>query len=234
VKKTTRLYKAIAKHGYCAWFQKRTEREFYIWIQNKLKSQGKNITREALQLFVEKTSDMSSDKERKEATKSTEMDYMNMELEKVICYAYNQNEITIDDVETIVIGKIHNRIFEMIAAIVNKRQQEALKLYYDLISLKESPLGILALLTRQFHYMYQVKLLKEKMYSDEQISQTIRLQKFIVAKYVQQVKQFSTVTLREALVECVETDITIKSGRINEHMGIELIIIKYSSKKLRE
>lgn len=230
VKTNTRLYKAIKKHGHCAWFHKQSQEMLKSWIKNKLISQGKTITRDGLGLFIEKTIDMDSDKEREKATKSTEMDYMNMELEKVISYAYHREVITVEDIEAIVHGKLHDRVFDMFEAIVTKNQKEALRLYYDLLSLKEPPLKILAILAGQFNARFQMKLLKEKNYNDAQISEEIGIQRYWVSKQVLQVRGVTSKALRDALEECVETESRIKSGRMDETMGLELLIIKYSSK----
>ena len=45
----------------------------------------------------------------------------------------------------------------MISAIANKKQQQALDLYYDLLELKEPPMRILYLIVRQFNGILQVK-----------------------------------------------------------------------------
>ncbi len=48
-----------------------------------------------------------------------------------------------DDVEEICTGQTENRIFDMIHMMAEKRQKEALELYYDLLALKEPPMRIL-------------------------------------------------------------------------------------------
>lgn len=49
-------------------------------------------------------------------------------------------------------------IFIMLDAIARKQRDKVLTLYYDLIELKESPFGILALLARQCNQLLQVKI----------------------------------------------------------------------------
>ena len=45
----------------------------------------------------------------------------------------------------------------MLEAIARKQREKVLTLYYDLIELRESPFGILALLIRQCNQLLQVK-----------------------------------------------------------------------------
>ena len=40
---------------------------------------------------------------------------------------------------------------------------------------------------------------------------------------------FKKEELREALEACVDTDEAVKSGRLNDTMGVELLIVRYSS-----
>lgn len=48
-------------------------------------------------------------------------------------------------------------------------------------------------------------------------------------KYVSQASRFKKEELREALEACVDTDEAVKSGRLNDTMGVELLIVRYSS-----
>ena len=57
--------------------------------------------------------------------------------------------VTIRDLEELTSSQTTNQIFVMLEAIARKQREKVLTLYYDLIELKESPFGILALLVRQ-------------------------------------------------------------------------------------
>ena len=66
------------------------------------------------------------------------------------------------------------------------RQQQALKLYYDLLALKEPPMRILFLIGRQFNLLLQVKELKAKGCDNRKIGEKTGLHSFIAGKYVSQ------------------------------------------------
>lgn len=117
----------------------------------------------------------------------------------------------------------------MVEDIALKKQREALKLYYDLLALKEPPMRILFLIGRQFNLLLQVKELKAKGYDNRKIGEKTGLHSFIAGKYVSQASRFKKEELREALEACVDTDEAVKSGRLNDTMGVELLIVRYSS-----
>ena len=52
---------------------------------------------------------------------------------------------------------------------------------------------------------------------------------FIAGKYVIQASKFRSRDLRKALEDCVETEEAVKTGRINDRMSVELLIIQYSA-----
>ena len=90
---------------------------------------------------------------------------------------------------------------------------------------------ILFLVGRQFNLLLQVKQLKKKGYDDKKIGEKTGILGFIVKKYTAQAARFSTEELREALQAAVEADEAVKTGKMNDVMSVELLIIRYSSER---
>jgi DNA polymerase III subunit delta len=152
-------------------------------------------------------------------------------VEKLCCYAIDRDIITIEDVEAVCVSQISGKIFLMIDAIGNRKQNQALELYYDLLALKEKPMSILFLITRQFNILIQVKDLVKLGYNNTVISQKTGLMPFTINKYISQGKNFTMAALREALQSSAEIEEYIKTGRLIDKIGVELLIVKYSSTK---
>ena len=72
-----------------------------------------------------------------------------------------------------------------------------MELYYDLLTLKEPPMRILYLITRQFNLLLQVKELKNKGCDANTIGSKVGLAGFIARKYVAQAAKFREADLRE-------------------------------------
>ena len=79
------------------------------------------------------------------------------ELEKLIAYTNGREEITREDVDSICSVLVTGQIFKLMDAVAGKKKQEAVKLYHDLLELKESPMSILRLLVRNFNILLQIK-----------------------------------------------------------------------------
>ena len=72
-----------------------------------------------------------------------DMENIHGELEKLFCYTLGKQEITIHDIEEICTTHIDNKIFDMVNAVADQKQKQALMYYYDLLALKEPPMRIL-------------------------------------------------------------------------------------------
>ena len=215
IDKRGKLYKAVKAQGRIVELGRQDARTLTTWVLGMIKKEGKNITQDALNLFLEKSGD--------------DMENIANELEKLLCYVQDATAIERADVEAICTVTTENKIFDMIRAVAEKRQKQALELYYDLLSLKEPPMRILFLIARQFNQMYQIKDLREQGYDSGAIAKKAGLAPFIAKKSLAQASKFEKDTLRQAVEDCVETEAAVKSGRLGDRLGVELLIVKYSS-----
>lgn len=215
VDKRNRLFKAVKAKGRVVEFQTQDESTLTKWILGILKREGKQISKSALSLFLDRT--------------GTDMERISRELEKLLSYTYGRDAITPQDVEEICTVLTANRIFDMIRAIAEKNQKQALELYYDLLTLKESPRGILALLARQFQQLLLIKSLMAKGYDQASTASKAGLAPFIVRRLMGQARNFTAEQLTNALTDCAKAVEDVTSGRMNDVLSVELLIVKYSS-----
>ena len=152
VDKRSKLFKAVSSNGYAAVCDVQDENTLKKWIMGLLKKENKLITPDALNLLLDRT--------------GTDMENIRHEVEKLICYKYEEEGITAKDVEELCTVRVQNKIFDMVEAVADKKQKQALDLYYDLLALKEAPLKILALIARQFNILLQVREMKAKGYEN--------------------------------------------------------------------
>lgn len=214
IDKRSKLYKVIKDKGRVSEFAVQDENTLKRWILGMVKKENKNIQDGAVNLFLEKT--------------GTDMENIRMEMEKLFCYTLQKDVITLQDVETVTTQRISNRIFEMVSAIAEKKQQKALDMYHDLLTLKETPMGILALIARQFNLMLQVKELQKKGLPSKIIGEKTGLSPYIAQKYEKQALKFTMESLVSALAACVEADEAVKTGKLSDVLSIELLMIEYS------
>ena len=215
VDKRSRTYKALQKNGLAVEFGEQKEDALIRWILGILKKEQKKITRPDMELFLGKT--------------GTDMGNIHMELQKLLDYTEGREVIRGEDIEAICTTQISNRIFDMIRAVTDKRQKEALQLYYDLLALKEPPMRILYLLARQFNQLLLVKTLMEEGADQKTIAAKIGLAPFIVRNLMPVARRFSRQELTEAVESFTAAETEVKTGRLNDVLSVELMLIKYSA-----
>lgn len=185
------------------------------WVAGTLGRDGKKITENTVQLLLTKT--------------GSDMENIQMELEKLVCYCMDREVIRDEDVEAICTTRISSHIFDMINAIADSKQKEALELYYDLLALKEPPMRILFLIARQCNLLLQAKALKSKGFDQRTIASRIGVPPFAAGKYLTQASRFKSEKLRSDVVKCVEAEEAVKSGRMNDVMSVEILILSVLS-----
>lgn len=214
VDKRGKLYKRVKEKGHECEMTVQTPAVLEKWILGILGREGKRITKEAIDYFL--------------SISGSDMTNIYGELEKLICYCMDKEAIDVADIKEITTEQISAKIFDMIDALGYKNQKRSLDIYYDLINTKEPPMRILFMLTRQFNIMLQVKELKEQGMGQKDIASRLSMQPFIVGKAMKQTGNFKGTTLRAAIHEAVDMEKNIKSGNMDEKMGVEMLLIKYS------
>ncbi|MCD8075881.1 MAG: DNA polymerase III subunit delta [Lachnospiraceae bacterium] len=216
VDKRGKLYKKVKDCGRVVEMKRQDTRTLTAWVLGMVKRDGKRITQDAMSLFLQKTGD--------------DMENIAHELEKLLSYTLDADAITPVDVEAVCTETTENRIFDMIRAVAEKQQRQALDLYYDLLSLKEPPMRILFLIARQFNQMLQLKDLREQGMDHNTVASKAGLAPFIAKKTLSQAAYFSKEALRQAVEDCVEAEEAVKTGRLNDRLAVELLIVKFSEK----
>lgn len=217
VDKRSRLYKAVMAKGRVIECRTPDETVLKRWIVELLTKEGLRIKQRDLDFFLEKT--------------GTDMENIRGEVEKLVCYCMGRDVVTAQDISEICVRQIGSRIFDMVDAVADKKQRRAMELYYDLLTLKEPPMRILFLIARQFNLLLQVRELKNKGYDARSIGPKVGLADFIARKYVTQAQKFKEAELKQAVRDCVETEEAVKTGKMNDILSVELLIVKHSGQE---
>lgn len=215
VDKRSKLYKAVKAKGRIVELPFQDEITLKKWILGKVRKENKQITESAAGYFLDKT--------------GTDMQNIQGELEKLFCYTLHKDVITPEDIDAVCVPQISNHIFEMVNAVAEKKQKRALELYYDLLALKEPPMRILYLLTRQYRILFQVSHLQEKGYGKKEIAAKAGLHPFAAGKYMEQARYFKNQDLRMVMEDGAELEESVKTGKLTDTLAVEMFLIRHSA-----
>lgn len=215
IDKRNRLFKKVKELGYFAEMKRQTEAELERWILTILKKEQINLTRSTMSYLLE--------------TIGTDMNVIRNELDKLIAYLGEKKVLEPADIDKICSRQISGQIFEMIDAMSSKNRKRAFQLYYDLIALKEPPMRILFLITRQYLQLYQIKEMQKQGLSGQALTAASGLSSYAIRKVSQRASRFSSEELKHCIEECAQMDEQIKTGLIRDSIAVELLITAFSA-----
>lgn len=211
VDKRGKLYKAVKDKGRVVEMARQDERTLIRWLAGMVKQEGKQIQESTLRYILSRS--------------GTDMENLEHEMEKLFGYTLDQDVITPQDVDAVCTVQITNRIFEMVEAVARQEKKKALEDYYDLLALKEPPMRILYLLTRQFKLLFEVQDLVKKGMGRKQIAEEAGLHPFVAGKYMEQCRNFQKEELLAVIEKGVDLETDVKTGRLGDVMSVEIFIM---------
>ncbi|WP_051656575.1 DNA polymerase III subunit delta [Butyrivibrio sp. AE3004] len=216
VDKRKDMYKAVSKVGLDINCETPDEQMLYKWIAGRFKNEGKAISVRAIAYLINRV--------------GTDMSNMVHEMDKLVSYCYERNEITEKDIDAVCANWLTSRIFEMTDAIVLKDQAKAMKIYYELLALKTAPEQILALVLRQFNQLLQTKEMAELGMNKKDVASKVGVHPFVAEKLLGWSRSYSMNDLKDAIDMCLSSDEAVKTGRLDRFISIEMIIVKSTSR----
>lgn len=221
IDKRRKIVKTINKNGKTVEFAKLDRKDMDKWVKKTFKKYNKEIGNREVAYLLDTLSyfEKSANKTLKD---------LENEINKLCSYAGEKSVVTNEDIELLAPKSIENNIFSLVEAIGLKNGEKALSILNDMLLEGESEIKILFMITRQFRYLFQIKLMQNRGYTASVIAPKIGIRQFVVKKYLNQVKNFDMDTLKQALEECLYTDESIKKGKMNQRLGVELLITKFT------
>jgi len=146
------------------------------------------------------------------------------EIEKLKMYVYPQKEITIDDINKVVIKLNEADIFKFIDYAVTKNRQGAIKLYKDLLANGEDVSKLIVMLADQYRLILQCISLLSKGMDKDSISSTLKVHPYKAKLAIEKSYQHDAKQLHLYLSKLASIDLMIKSGKGNGINNFELFL----------
>jgi len=210
IDKRNKLYKYINKNGIAAEIKVKDSEEVLNWAAKRLKESGKVFTRKTMEYFLHRV--------------DNNLYNLSNEIEKIAAYTAGREEITIADIDAVCPAYLQNHIFQMVDAVGAGDTDKALKLYNELIELKEAPSYILYMLIRHFNILLQIGSMGNA--PKNQVASKIGISPYFVGNYQRQSSRFSGKQLKQALDNSLETEQKFKTGVLDDQIGVELLLIE--------
>jgi DNA polymerase-3 subunit delta len=115
-------------------------------------------------------------------------------------------------------------VFDLVDALGRRDGRTAAQTLHRLLDAGEHPLGLLAMIVRQFRLLIQVKELKTEGANPQTIAKELGIHPFPARKLHNQAAYFTAAQLEAVYRHLLETDVGIKSGEIEAEVALDLLV----------
>ncbi len=150
---------------------------------------------------------------------------LDQEIDKLLTYVDGKRPVTAEDVQTLVSHAREEKIFELVDCVGQRQTARALELLHYLLEQEEPALRILIMLGRQVRILIQVSELRKERLVPPEIASRLGLAPWMVDKFIKQAQKFDMAQLKAAHRRLVETDWAIKTGKMEETLALDLLVV---------
>jgi DNA polymerase-3 subunit delta len=209
VKGNNPLLKKISSLAEVRTFPLLRGKDLKVWIRQRVKAGGGDITPEAVDLLAELI--------------GADLWAMDGEIRKLLLYSW-EHPIAEDDVRQLVSCIQEANIFALVDAVAEGRTELAQRILHRLYDEGVAPTYILTMITRQFRLIAQARDLAKGL-SRLQIQDRLGLKaSYGLDKTLSQAKLYDFGRVKRAYSKLLETDLAIKTGQYNDKLALELLV----------
>ncbi len=215
VDRRSKLYKTIEKQGHVAEFIRQDEKALASWMNKKLAERGKSFASHALFDYL---------------LKRVGQDMLTLvnELEKVIDYVGDRDVIERQDIDALCTPQTQDMVYDMLREMSSGRKKEAMQCYYEMLLFHKQAMQTLFQINRQVNQLLQAKELMLKRADSKQIAADMGVSPWAAKKILELASIYSREDLQKMLELGISTETDIKVGNLQDNIGVEMLIIRFS------
>ncbi|MGD9569011.1 MAG: DNA polymerase III subunit delta [Sedimentibacter sp.] len=195
---------------------KLSEGELSKYIVNKFKSQGLNINFQDADYIANNSGYL-------EYESTVSLYHVNNEVEKIAAYKVNSNNVTFEDIDLLLIKSVESNIFKLVDHICEGNKAKAFEILDEMLLNNTPEQFIIHMISRQYRLLFQYVVLQKKGYSFNDIMNKMKIKNFVATKLSKQAKTLSQEKIQYYMGKILEIDKKIKTGEIDNRIGLELI-----------
>jgi DNA polymerase-3 subunit delta len=196
--------------GYARQFNPPDSKELPGWITKRVHRYGGTIEQRATHQLA--------------AVIGADLRLLDQEIVKLVTYTNGVRPITLQDVATLVPYVQNAVVFDLVDALGRRDGRSAAYTLHRLLETGEHPLGLLAMIARQFRLLLQVRELKAQGLSPREAARVLELHPFPASKLYDQEAYFTADQLESVYRHLLEIDVAVKSGEIEADVALDLLV----------
>jgi DNA polymerase-3 subunit delta len=149
--------------------------------------------------------------------------HVNNEINKIMSHNNERKNITSADLDMLMIKSVESNIFRLVDTICENNKRKAFEILDEMLSNNTPEQFIIHMIVRQYRMLYRYVLLQNKGYSYNDIMNKMKIKNFVASKLARQATRLNAATIEYYMKRFLEIDRKIKTGEIDQRLGLELI-----------
>lgn len=205
------LYKIVNESGKVMSLESVSEGKWKEYVQAYIDKYNINIDVDALN----------------ELAKRTEADFalFRNTMDKLTLYT---DHITYNDINLMVLKPLEENVFLIYNSLINKKSDDAIKIYRDLVAQNVEPITIVSTLAKQFRLLHEVKYLTKQRMKNTEVASLLNIKDTRASILMRQSYNIDDIKIQNTLEELYQLDLQIKSGQVDRYYAFELFLIKFN------
>ena len=160
------------------------------------------------------------------ASYATSFSMLIQSLDVLMLYKSNNKIITDNDVRLMIAAPLDDNVYQLVEAVLNKDKKRMFSCYNDLKLNSVQPSFLVSLLINKFQELYNVYILYKSNVSQADIATTFNVSPGRAYYMLKNAKAYSLDIIKENLEYLNQLDLEIKSGKIDQSLGLELYFLR--------
>ncbi|MBR4530253.1 MAG: DNA polymerase III subunit delta [Lachnospiraceae bacterium] len=226
VNRTTALWKAVEKAGFVLSCDPPPVDQLEKWVVKKVGAAGLQIDQGAVKLLLDLVAGGAANEPR------IDMNLLKQEMDKVTAYCMDRGRVTSEDVRAVCSDSMMDRIFKMVDRMAARDRAGAMRIYQEMLTNRNSPMSVLALITSRFNNILQVSEVAGRFGHDDQaIGGYLGINPYVAKLSDGWSRSYRPEQLRRILSACAEADLSIRQGRMTDVIAVETLIAACSGQE---
>ncbi len=208
--------KKLQKHASVYDFEPLYQGQLLAFIEKRFKKANKLASKKVITEIAQESGYLNKD---------VDYNLYNLEgdIKKIIALSEGE-EITVGDVRNGLSDNLEHGVFSLIDAISKNQKDKAFDLLNQLLKSGAKEFNLLGLIISQIEIMLQTKELARDGVSLAEMKKAINVHEYRIKKSLDFVRDFTSIDLKGILKNAYQADSQIKTGILDAHLALEMLI----------
>lgn len=146
-------------------------------------------------------------------------------IDQLECYKYEEKKITTNDVLTLIPSPLDDNVYSLIDAVLANNKKLMLKGYQDMKLKSMQASNLVSMLINKFQELYNVNILIKSGFNQAALAEALNISSGRAYYMIKNAKSYTMSDIKKHLDLLNELDYKIKTGQIDQNLGLELYFL---------